>query len=79
VATVDVAKDLDYYNARENRLKVFERDACICKYCAKQLTRFTATLDHVQPVSQGGDNSIGNLVTACLHCNPDGAVDPLWT
>ena len=69
VATVDVAKDLDYYNVRENRLKVFERDAYICKYCAKQLTRFTATLDHVQPVSQGGDNSIGNLVTACLHCN----------
>jgi len=67
--TVDVANDLDYYNVRENRLKVFERDAYICKYCAKQLTRFTATLDHIQPVSEGGDNSIGNLVTACLHCN----------
>lgn len=66
---VDVARDLDYYNVRENRLKVFERDGYLCKYCSKQLTRFTATLDHVQPVSKGGDNSIANLVTACLHCN----------
>lgn len=66
---VDVARDLDYYNVRENRLKVFERDNLLCKYCRKQLTRFTATLDHVQPVSEGGDNSIANLVTACLHCN----------
>jgi hypothetical protein len=67
--SVDVARDLDYYNLRENRLKVFERDGYLCKYCSKQLTRFTATLDHVQPVSEGGDNSIENLVTACLHCN----------
>ena len=67
--TVDATKELDYYNVRENRLKVFERDGYCCKYCGKQLTRFTATLDHVQPVSQEGDNSLGNLVTACLHCN----------
>ena len=66
---VEVSKDLDYYNVRENRLSVFERDNYLCKYCGKQLTRFTATLDHIQPVSKGGDNSIDNLVTACLHCN----------
>jgi hypothetical protein len=67
--TVDVPHDLDYYNIRENRLKVFERDGYLCRYCRKQLTRFTATLDHVQPVSEGGENSIENLVTACLRCN----------
>jgi 5-methylcytosine-specific restriction endonuclease McrA len=32
------------------------------------LTRFTATLDHVKPVAEGGDNSLENLVTACLDC-----------
>ncbi len=69
IAAVNVAHDLDYYNVQENRLKVFERDGYLCKYCRKQLTRFTATLDHIQPVSEGGDNSVGNLVTACLHCN----------
>lgn len=68
-AAVNIAKDLDYYNLRENRLHVFERDGYLCKYCGKQLTRFTATLDHIQPVSEGGDNSLENLMTACLHCN----------
>jgi hypothetical protein len=63
------AGDLDYYNVRENRMKVYERDAYQCRYCKKQLTRFTATLDHVTPVAENGDNSFDNLVTACLNCN----------
>jgi hypothetical protein len=61
--------EADYYNVRENRLKVWERDSYKCRYCGKQLTRFTATLDHVIAVANGGDNSFGNLVTACLSCN----------
>jgi 5-methylcytosine-specific restriction endonuclease McrA len=60
---------IDYYNVRENRTKVYERDDYKCRYCVKQLTRFTATLDHVKPVSSGGDNSFDNLITACLNCN----------
>jgi hypothetical protein len=63
------AADIDYYNVRESRIKVYERDAYKCRYCDKQLTRFTATLDHVTPVAEGGDNSFENLVTACLGCN----------
>ena len=61
--------DIDYYNVRENRTKIYERDLYKCRYCEKQLTRFTATLDHVRPVAEGGDNSFENLVTACLACN----------
>lgn len=53
----------------ENRAKVFERDGYVCHYCQKQLTRLTATLDYVTPLAAGGDNSPGNLVTACLECN----------
>jgi hypothetical protein len=63
------AADIDYYNVRENRIKVYDRDGYRCRYCEKQLTRFTATLDHVTPVAEGGDNGIENLVTACLGCN----------
>ncbi|MBW1759828.1 MAG: HNH endonuclease [Deltaproteobacteria bacterium] len=66
---IDPKKEFDFYNVRENRIKVFGRDEYKCHYCGKQLTRFTATLDHIQPVSEGGDNSYDNLVTACLHCN----------
>lgn len=61
--------EADFYNVRENRLKIYERDDYLCKYCDKQLTRFTATLDHITPVSEGGDNTKDNLVTACLSCN----------
>lgn len=71
------AKDLDYYNIQDNREKVFERDNYLCHYCGKQLTRFSATLDHIQPVSQGGTNEIDNLVTACLHCNSQRGCRPV--
>ena len=71
VSAIETKKELDFYNIPENRLKVFERDGYKCHYCAKQLTRFSATLDHIQPVSKGGDNSYDNLITACLHCNAE--------
>ena len=61
--------EVDYYNVRENRIKIYERDEYKCRYCGKQLTRFTSTLDHVKPVAEDGDNSFDNLVTACLECN----------
>jgi hypothetical protein len=66
---VDERRETDYYNIVENRLKIFERDGYKCRYCGKQLTRFSATLDHIQPISHSGTNSFDNLVTACLHCN----------
>lgn len=59
----------DFYNIRSNRLKIYQRDNYQCTYCSKQLTRFTATLDHVTPVCEGGDNTQANLKTACLRCN----------
>lgn len=67
----------DFYNIRENRIQVYERDDYKCRYCNKQLTRFTTTLDHVHPVADGGSNSLENLVTACLECNSKKNVKPL--
>jgi len=75
--TVDPKKEQDYYNVKENRLKIFERDKYICNKCQKQLTRFNATLDHIQPVSEGGDNSYDNLVTCCFHCNANRRSTPM--
>lgn len=66
---IAVEREVDFYNIRENRQRVFERDKFVCHHCGKLLTRFSATLDHLQPVSEGGDNSYTNLVTACLQCN----------
>ncbi len=69
--------EADFYNIRENRLKIYERDNYRCTYCGKQLTRFTATLDHITPVSEGGDNSAENLKIACLQCNSRKTARPL--
>jgi len=74
---INIDKELDFYNIPENRLKVFERDGYKCHYCEKQLTRFSATLDHIQPVSKSGDNSFSNLITACLHCNAERGNKPV--
>jgi 5-methylcytosine-specific restriction endonuclease McrA len=74
---IDPRRELDFYNIKENRLKVFERDKYLCHYCKKQLTRFSATLDHIQPVSKGGDNSYDNLVTACLLHNSQRNAQPI--
>jgi hypothetical protein len=70
-------READFYNVRENRLKIYERDNYHCTYCGKQLTRFTATLDHITPVSEGGDNSAENLKTSCLQCNSRKTARPL--
>lgn len=77
VESVNLEVELDFYNIAENRLKIFERDGYKCHYCSKQLTRFSATLDHIQPVSKDGDNSFYNLVTACLHCNSERGNKPI--
>lgn len=77
VQSVNLEVELDFYNVAENRLKVFERDGYKCHYCSKQLTRFSATLDHIQPVSKGGDNSFHNLITSCLHCNSERGNKPV--
>lgn len=74
---IDPKKELDFYNVKENRLKIFERDGYKCYKCGKQLTRFSATLDHIQPVSKDGDNSYENLVTSCLHCNSKRGAKPI--
>jgi 5-methylcytosine-specific restriction endonuclease McrA len=49
--------------------RLYERDGYKCRYCDKQLTRFTATLDHITPLAELGDNSFGNLATACFNCH----------
>ncbi len=73
----DPHAEVDYYNVRENRAIIFERDGYQCQYCSKQLTRFTATLDHITPVSKGGGNEYDNVITACLGCNSRKTGKPL--
>jgi hypothetical protein len=55
---------------QEKRLAIYLRDGLACIYCGAAVEDGTQlTLDHVKPVSKGGTNKEGNLVTACLKCN----------
>ena len=54
---------------RYSKHNVFLRDGYVCQYCGDDVTRKTATLDHVLPVSHGGKTSFENTVTACGPCN----------
>ncbi|HEX6307259.1 MAG TPA: HNH endonuclease [Longimicrobiales bacterium] len=51
------------------RERVFRRDRFRCVYCGEVYRSEDLTLDHVQPRMRGGDDSEGNLVTACRRCN----------
>jgi 5-methylcytosine-specific restriction endonuclease McrA len=51
------------------REQIFARDDHRCAYCGEQFEPELLTVDHVQPRMRGGDQSGGNLVTACGACN----------
>jgi 5-methylcytosine-specific restriction endonuclease McrA len=52
-----------------NRLDIFARDGWRCVYCGNVFDAAELTVDHVQPRVRQGDQSGGNLVTACQACN----------
>lgn len=49
-----------------NRREVLRRDNHSCQYCGSNRR---LTLDHVMPLSRGGQHTWNNVVTACERCN----------
>lgn len=49
-----------------NRREVLRRDNHTCQYCGSNKR---LTLDHVIPLSRGGQHTWNNVVTACERCN----------
>jgi len=54
---------------RFSKQNVFLRDGYRCVYCETDVSRKTATLDHVLPTSHGGKTTFENCATACSNCN----------
>lgn len=54
---------------RFSKQNVFLRDEYRCSYCDLQLSKKTATLDHVLPTSHGGKTVWENCTTSCSVCN----------
>ena len=55
--------------AKKTRFEIFKRDSFTCQYCGKSAPSVILQVDHIMPVSNGGDNDISNLITSCLDCN----------
>ena len=51
------------------RFEVLKRDSFKCQYCGASAPDVLLQIDHIEPVSKGGDSDITNLVTACAACN----------
>jgi hypothetical protein len=52
------------------RYDILKRDNYRCKLCGSIASETTQLeIDHIIPVSKGGDNSFGNLQTLCNNCN----------
>lgn len=49
--------------------RLFVRDRHICAYCGNQFNESELTVEHIVPVSRGGQHVWTNVVTACRSCN----------
>lgn len=41
----------------------------VCPYCCESMTKDSATIDHIVPVSRGGKHTADNLAAVCFSCN----------
>lgn len=54
---------------KKTRFEVFKRDGFKCQYCGNCPPNVVLQVDHINPVANGGENDIDNLITACFDCN----------
>ena len=50
-----------------SRKNILRRDGHRCQYCGR--SDLSLTIDHVLPLSRGGEDAWENLVCACVQCN----------
>jgi len=54
---------------KKMRFEVFKRDSFKCQYCGKSAPDVILHADHINPVFEGGKNTLTNLITSCEACN----------
>lgn len=55
--------------SKKLRFEVFKRDSFTCQYCGRMAPDVVLEVDHINPVANGGENEIMNLITSCFDCN----------
>ena len=51
------------------RRKVYDRDGGVCYLCRQPVEFAAMHLEHVIPLSKGGEHSYANVRTSCSGCN----------
>jgi 5-methylcytosine-specific restriction endonuclease McrA len=54
---------------RLTRENIYLRDRSTCQYCGRRFSRSDLNLDHIVPISQGGQTTWKNIVCSCIPCN----------
>jgi hypothetical protein len=55
--------------SKRARFAIFERDLFTCQYCGLRPPDAVLQLDHIHPLSKGGEDTEENLTTSCVDCN----------
>lgn len=63
------ARTAQHVPKRSLRLAVVARDGLRCRLCGQDVERSQLHLDHVRPVSRGGETTLENLQVTPARCN----------
>ena len=55
--------------SKKQRFEVFKRDNFTCQYCGRMAPDVVLEINHINPISNNGNNDILNLITSCFDCN----------
>lgn len=44
-------------------------EATVCLYCGRELTQWNKSVEHMTPMSKGGEHTIRNVIIVCRLCN----------
>lgn len=55
--------------SKKIRFEVYKRDKFTCQYCGRKAPDVVLNVDHIEPISKGGNNDMLNLITSCFDCN----------
>ena len=52
-----------------DELSIYRRQGGRCAYCNVHIPFKNGEIDHIVPLSRGGDDDCGNICFSCVHCN----------